>query len=67
MEGEADLIVLKAALGHAWLKSTEIYLHPSLKVLRQAMNDHPASEALAELIAQDLIVLRVQPERRRAA
>lgn len=67
MEGEADLVVLKAALGHAWLKSTEIYLHPSLKVLRQAINDHPASEVLAELIAQDLIVLRVQPERRRAA
>lgn len=67
MEGEADLLVLKAALGHAWLKSTEIYLHPSLKVLRQAINDHPASEVLAELMAEDRIVLRIQPERRRAA
>lgn len=67
MEGEADLIVLKAALGHACLKSTEIYLHPSLKMLRQAINDHPASEVLADLMAEDRIVLRIQPERRRAA
>lgn len=67
MEGEADLLVLKAALGHAWLQSTEIYLHPSLKVLRQAINDHPASEVLAALMAENRIVLRIQPERRRAA
>jgi len=50
IEGEQDLIVLKAIMGHACLKSTEIYLHPSLKVLRKAINGHLASRILDEVI-----------------
>ncbi len=60
IDGDADLIVLKAVLGHALLKSTEIYVHPSLKVLRQAVNSHPATEILDDLlIKEDFLALRV--------
>lgn len=63
IEGEADLIVLKAVLGHALLKSTEIYVHPSMKLLRHAVNDHPAAEILDDLIEEDIVALRVHQQR----
>ncbi len=59
IEGDADLIVLKAVMGHASMKSTELYLHPSMRILRKAVNDHVASEILADLIAEKIVVLRV--------
>lgn len=59
IDGEADLIVLKAVLGHASLKSTEHYIHPSMKVLQKAVNKHISSQILSELIEQNVIVLRV--------
>jgi site-specific recombinase XerD len=67
MEGEADLIVLKAVLGHASMKSTEIYIHPSLAILRKAVTDHPASEILEELISKKVIAVRIHQRRRRVA
>ncbi|GAH67795.1 unnamed protein product, partial [marine sediment metagenome] len=60
---DAKLIVLKSVLGHALLKSTEIYLHPSMKLLRRAVNDHPASEILEDIIKTDKIIIRVQQAR----
>jgi len=63
LEGDADLFVLKSVLGHAKLTSTEIYLHPSMKLLRGAVNDHIANEILEHLIKDDLIVLRVHQKR----
>ena len=59
IEGEQDIYVLKAILGHASTKSTEIYLHPSMRVLRKAVNNHIASEILADLINAKNVVLRV--------
>ena len=59
IEGEQDIFVLKAILGHASTKSTEIYLHPSMRVLRKAVNNHIASEILADLINAKNVVLRV--------
>ncbi|KAF5433665.1 integrase/recombinase XerC [Candidatus Methanophagaceae archaeon] len=59
IEGEQDIFVLKAILGHASIKSTEIYLHPSMRVLRKAVNNHIASEILADLITAKNVVLRV--------
>jgi len=46
---DRQLVLLKAYLGHALFKSTLIYARPSLKVLRQAMTEHVASEILADI------------------
>lgn len=59
LEGKADLVVLKAVLGHARMKSTYIYLHPSMRLLREAVNDHLASEILEDLVTEEILVLRV--------
>jgi site-specific recombinase XerD len=58
IEGEQDFFVLKAILGHASSKSTEIYLHPSMRLLKKAVNDHIASEILSEVITKTNIVNR---------
>lgn len=63
IEGDADLIVLKAVMGHASTKSTELYLHPSMRILRKAVNDHLASDILGDLIEDKIVVLRVQQSR----
>lgn len=63
IEGDADLIVLKAVMGHASTKSTELYLHPSMRILRKAVNDHLASDILGELIEDKIVVLRVHQSR----
>jgi integrase/recombinase XerC len=54
------LIVLKHFMGHAIMKSTQRYAHPSMRILRQAVNDHPASEILAELIEENVLPLPIQ-------
>jgi site-specific recombinase XerD len=64
LESESDLLVLKATLGHASMKSTEIYLHPSLRMMLQAMNDHLASDILSELKIKERGVFKIQPSRK---
>jgi len=63
IEGEQDIFVLKAIMGHASTKSTEIYLHPSMKVLKKAINEHLASEILNDLIKGNILTLRVHQAR----
>jgi site-specific recombinase XerD len=63
IEGEQDIFVLKSIMGHASYKSTEIYLHPSMRILRKAVNDHIASKILEELINDDRIPLRIHQMR----
>jgi site-specific recombinase XerD len=63
IEGEQDIVVLKAIMGHACMSSTEIYLHPSLKTLKKAMNGHLASRILAGLIKDRRIPVRIHPMR----
>jgi len=46
---DRQLVLLKTYLGHALFKSTLIYARPSLKVLRQAVTEHVASEILADI------------------
>lgn len=46
VEGDCDLVVLKPILGHAYLKTTEWYVHPSIETQRKAFDDHLASEQL---------------------
>jgi len=60
---DAKLIVLKAVMGHALIKSTQRYVHPSMRILRKAVNDHPASEILDELINDDIVPIRIQQRR----
>jgi len=67
VEGNADLVVLKAVMGHASIHTTQIYLHPSLKVMRKAVNDHIASEILSGLIEHGVIILRTQQRYNKAA
>ena len=64
LESESDLLVLKATLGHASMKSTEIYLHPSLRMMLQSMNDHLASDILSELKIKERGVFKIQPSRK---
>jgi site-specific recombinase XerD len=66
LDSDADPLVLKSVLGHARLSSTEVYLHPSMALLRRAVKDHPASEILEDLISRQVVVLRVhqQPKRK---
>lgn len=63
IEGELDIFVLKSIMGHASTKSTEIYLHPSMRTLKKAVNDHIASEILEELIMNNKIPLRIHSRR----
>jgi len=59
MKGKDELLVLKAILGHASLKTTEIYLHPSVNALRKALNDHLASDILAAIRRRHVEVTKV--------
>jgi len=63
IEGEQDIIVLKAIMGHACMSSTEIYLHPSIKTLKKAMNRHLASRILDGLIKDGRIPVRIHQVR----
>lgn len=47
LETEKDLVVIKAILGHALMRSTEIYLHPSMRLLRKSADNHIASELIS--------------------
>jgi len=67
IEGDADLIVLKAVMGHASIHSTQIYIHPSLDTLRKAVNDHVAADILSDLIDKGIVILRMQQKWKKAA
>jgi site-specific recombinase XerD len=62
IEGDADIVVLKAVMGHASIHSTQIYIHPSLETLRKAVNDHISADILSDLIERGTIILRMQQE-----
>jgi site-specific recombinase XerD len=58
VEGNADLLVLKTLLGHASIKTTELYLHPSVNMLRKALNDHLSSDILNAIRCRGIGVFR---------
>ncbi len=64
---DRQLVLLKTYLGHALFKSTLIYARPSLKVLRQAMTEHVASEILADIRWLDKAPPRICQQRRKVA
>jgi site-specific recombinase XerD len=57
------IVVLKAILGHARMKSTEIYLHPSITLQRMAINDHLSSDILTELREKRTGIFKIQSTR----
>jgi len=67
IEGGADIVVLKAVMGHASIHTTQIYIHPSLETLRKAVNDHVASDILSDLIEEEIVILRMQQKWKDAA
>ena len=48
-ENTKDLITLKHILGHAKMASTEIYVHPSFKEMRRAVNNNAANDLITQL------------------
>jgi site-specific recombinase XerD len=67
IDGEADVLVLKTIMGHASIKTTEIYLHPSIKSLRKAVADHVSSDILNELKEKRIGVFKIQNRKEHAA
>jgi len=65
VDGKCDMLVLKTILGHASLKTTELYIHPSIKTLRAAINKHVASDILEQLSTSRIGVFRMQKYRKR--
>ena len=49
-ENTKDLITLKHILGHAKMSSTEIYVHPSFKEMRSALNSNAANDLISQLL-----------------
>jgi site-specific recombinase XerD len=45
----ADLVVIKAILGHALMRSTEIYLHPSMRRQRASLDTHVAVDMVVKI------------------
>ena len=58
---DANLIVLKAIMGHKYLSTLEIYLHPSIDMPREAVNDHLANELLGGKQVNSVFFTRFQP------
>jgi site-specific recombinase XerD len=67
VDGNADLLVLKTLLGHASIKTTELYLHPSVNTLRKALNDHLANDILSEIRFRGIGVFRYCAKKRSTA
>jgi len=58
---DANLIVLKAIMGHKYLSTLEIYLHPSIDMQREAVNDHLSNELLGGKQVNSVFFTRFQP------
>lgn len=64
VDGKCDTLVLKTILGHASIKTTELYIHPSIKTLHAAINKHVASDILEQLSTCRIGVFRMQRYRK---
>jgi site-specific recombinase XerD len=57
---EVDILVIQSILGHSSPRSTEAYIHPSQKKVREAMEKLPALVNLHELIDRGVLNLSFQ-------
>jgi site-specific recombinase XerD len=60
LETEKDVVILKAMLGHALMRSTEIYLHPSMDLLSKSAGNHIAAELISNIRAERTWIRGVQ-------
>ena len=57
---EVDMLVIKSLMGHSTTRSTEIYIHPSMQKVRQAMEKLPGVIFMNELIKKGGAVFSFQ-------
>ncbi len=57
---EVDMLVIKSLMGHSTTRSTEIYIHPSMRKVRQAMEKLPGVVFMNELIKKGGVIFSFQ-------
>ncbi len=59
-----DLLVIQSLLGHATPRSTRIYIHPSEKRVREALENLPCVKFINQLIAEGCLNFKFQSNQR---
>ncbi len=59
-----DILVIQSLLGHASPRSTRIYIHPSEKRVRDALENLPGVKFINQLIEEGVLNLNFQPKQR---
>ena len=62
---DVDILVIQSLLGHSSPRSTEAYIHPSQKKIREAMEKLPGVIFMHQLIEQGVLNLQFQNNRPR--
>lgn len=60
LENEKDLLIIKTILGHVLMRSTEIYLHPSMDQLRKSGDNHRGTELVRKIRSKRVWLRGVQ-------
>ena len=55
-----DIMVLQSLLGHSTPKSTQIYIHPSMQKVREALEKLPAVVYMNQLMESGALKLKFQ-------
>jgi len=63
LENTRDIVILMAILGHAKMESTQIYLHPGLRQMRAATNNHIAADIIADILRSGAFPMRMHQVR----
>lgn len=59
-----DIMVLQSLLGHSTPKSTQIYIHPSIEKIREALEKLPAVVYMNQLVQTGALNMKFQSEAR---
>jgi len=59
-----DIMVLQSLLGHSTPKSTEIYIHPSMQKMRDALEKLPAVVYMTQLVQSGALNIKFQSKAR---
>jgi site-specific recombinase XerD len=59
-----DIMVLQSLLGHSTPKSTQLYIHPSIKKVREALEKLPAVVYMNQLVESGTLKLKFQSKAR---
>ena len=63
LDNTHDIVILMAILGHAKMDSTQIYLHPGLRQMRAAANNHIAAEIINDILQAGAFPVRMHQVR----